>query len=149
MSRNNFEANWDRHTEGKANITMYSVRLKFFYKYLSFHCKFICKIILIFKNHLFLIYSSSQKKHNAQFLQISQQESYMHVQSFDTRFCFVCARMCTDLYQKIFGGSLLCWELKSQVSLRSDLPLRRYLQNLVLRFCWPLLYMHILKILYL
>ena len=45
------------------------------------------------------------------------------------RFCLVCARVCTDLYEKSLDNSLLSYWYKSQVSLRSDLSLRRYLQN--------------------
>ena len=32
------------------------------------------------------------------------------------RFCVVCVRMCTDLYQNILGASLLCHEHKFQIS---------------------------------
>ena len=32
------------------------------------------------------------------------------------RFCFMCARMFTDLYQNFWGGLLLCYELKFQIS---------------------------------
>ena len=45
------------------------------------------------------------------------------------RLRFVCARVCMDLYQKKFGSSLLSYELKFQISLRSELSLQRYLQN--------------------
>ena len=41
----------------------------------------------------------------------------------------VCARVCMDLYQKKVVGSLLSYELKFQISLRSELSLQRYLQN--------------------
>ena len=49
-------------------------------------------------------------------------------------FCFVCARFCTDLYQNLFGCPLLCYELKFQISKRSDHQLWRFLQNTILRF---------------
>ena len=45
------------------------------------------------------------------------------------RFVFVCASVCMDLYQRKFGISLLSYELKFQISLRSELSLQRYLQN--------------------
>ena len=59
----------------------------------------------------------------------------------------LCARVCTDLYEKSFDNSLLSYEYKSKISLRSELVLRRYLQNntdvwLILNFlcffniCW-------------
>ena len=41
----------------------------------------------------------------------------------------VCARVCTDLYDKKFGSSLQSYVLKFQISLRSERSLRRYLQN--------------------
>ena len=41
----------------------------------------------------------------------------------------VCAGVCMDLYQKKVVGSLLSYELKFQISLRSELSLQRYFQN--------------------
>ena len=43
--------------------------------------------------------------------------------------CLVCAHVCTNLYEKSFDNSLLSCEYKSQISLRSELSLRRYSQN--------------------
>ena len=42
-------------------------------------------------------------------------------------FVFPC--VCKDLYETLFGGSSLPFELKFQISWKSDLLLRRYLQN--------------------
>ena len=44
-------------------------------------------------------------------------EEYMCVCAFShTRFCFMHAYICTDLYQKNFGGPLLCHEIRFQIS---------------------------------
>ena len=45
------------------------------------------------------------------------------------RLRLVCPRVCTDLYKKLVGSSLLFYELEFQVSWRSELSLQRYLQN--------------------
>ena len=63
------------------------------------------------------------------------------------RLRLVSARVCTDLYEKLFDDSLLPYEDKSQISYRSEFSLRRYLQNnteicLILNF---LCILHIFK----
>ena len=45
------------------------------------------------------------------------------------RLRLVYACVCTDLYEKFVGSSLLSYKLKFQILLRSELSLRRYLQN--------------------
>ena len=45
-------------------------------------------------------------------------------------FGFVREHLCTDLYQNFFGSPLLCYKLKFQISLRSNVPLLRYLQKI-------------------
>ena len=45
------------------------------------------------------------------------------------RLRLVCPLVCTDLYEKSFDNSLLSYKYKSQISLISELSLRRYLQN--------------------
>ena len=45
------------------------------------------------------------------------------------RLRLVCAHVCTDLNKKCCGICLLSYECKCQISKRSELSLRRYLQN--------------------
>ena len=42
---------------------------------------------------------------------------------------FMCAGMGTDLYQNLFSGPLLCYELKFQILSKLELKLQKYLQN--------------------
>ena len=43
--------------------------------------------------------------------------------------CVMPARVCKDLYEIFYGSSLVSYKLKFQISWRSELWLRRYLQN--------------------
>ena len=45
------------------------------------------------------------------------------------RLQLVCAHLCTDLHEIVFGGQLLSCEHKHKISLWSEISLRRYLQN--------------------
>ena len=56
------------------------------------------------------------------------------------------AHGCTDLYQTFCGSSLVSYELKFQISWRSKLWLRRYLQNNTGVY-WILCILHIFKVL--
>ena len=65
----------------------------------GFCCRDICQIILNMHN--------ATKRNKCKFALLT---------SVHARFRLVCACMCTDLYQNLYGGFLLCHKLKFQIS---------------------------------